>query len=66
MINEPSPATPPTPPAGNGWRTFGIVVITMAVTLGVGYWAVNAYLFPDAFKPVRLSEKEQRRLDEKL
>lgn len=66
MTNEPSPAIPPTSPAGNGWRTFGIVVITMAITLGVGYWAVNAYLFPAAFKPVQLSEKEQRRLDEKL
>ncbi|MDA3869938.1 MAG: arginine N-succinyltransferase [Gammaproteobacteria bacterium] len=66
MINEPSPATPTSPPAGYGWRTFGIVVITMAITLGVGYWAVNAYLFPAAFKPVQLNEKEQRRLDEKL
>ncbi|MDT8451825.1 MAG: arginine N-succinyltransferase [Gammaproteobacteria bacterium] len=66
MIKESSSAMPPTSPAGNGWRTFGIVVITMAVTLGVGYWAVNAYLFPDAFKPVQLSEKEQQRLDRKL
>ncbi len=66
MINEPSPTTPTSSPAGNGWRTFGIVVITMALTLGVGYWAVNAYLFPAAFKPVQLSEKEQQRLDGKL
>lgn len=50
----------------NGWRTFGIVVITMAVTLGIGYWLFTTYLFPAAFKPVQLNSKEQQRLDSKL
>lgn len=53
-------------PASNGWRTFGIVVITMAITLVVGYWAVTVYLFPSAFTPVELSLKEQQHLDKKL
>ena len=59
---NPTPATPPR----NGWRTFGIVVITIAITLGVGYWVFTTYLFPTSFTPVVLSEKEQQRLDQKL
>lgn len=56
----------PKGPVSNGWRTFGIVVITMAITLGVGYWVVTTYLFPTAFTPVELSQKEQQHLDQKL
>lgn len=52
--------------SGNGWRTFGIVVITMALTIGIGYWVVTAYLFPSSFTPVVLNEKDQQRLDNKL
>ena len=69
MTNEEQPpVSAPTPvvPSSNGWRTFGIVVITMTITLGVGYWLVNNYLFPSAFTPVELSQKEQHRLDKKL
>ena len=52
--------------ASNPWRTFGIIVITVAVTLGVSYWVFNAYLFPSAFTPVRLSAQGRQRLDRKL
>lgn len=60
----PSPA--PVNPTGNGWRTFGIVVITIAITVGVGYWLVSTYLFPTSFTPVVLNAKDQQRLDQKL
>lgn len=53
-------------PRGNPWRTFGIVVITMFVTLAVGYWVFTTYLFPTSFTPVTLSAKEQQKLDHKL
>jgi hypothetical protein len=53
-------------PAQNGWRTFGIVVITLFITVSVGYWVVSSYLFPTAFTPVLLNEKDQQRLDQKL
>jgi len=53
-------------PAQNGWRTFGIVVITVFITASVGYWLVTSYLFPTAFTPVVLNEKDQQRLDQKL
>lgn len=53
-------------PAHNGWRTFGIVVITVFITASVAYWLVTSYLFPTAFTPVLLSEKDQQLLDRKL
>ena len=56
----------PTPPAHNPWRTFGIIVITVAVTLGISYWLITANLFPSSFTPVRLNQTEQQRLDHKL
>lgn len=60
--DQPTPAITPR----NGWRTFGIVVITIVITLGVGYWAVKTYLFPTEFTPVTLNQKEQQRLEQKL
>jgi hypothetical protein len=64
----PQAAEPPAPAASrsNGWRTFGIVVITVALTAAVGYWVVTVYLFPAAFTPVHLNDREQQRLDEKI
>ncbi len=58
--------TPNPEPVQNGWRTFGIVVITVFITVSAGYWLVTSYLFPTSFTPVVLSEKEQQRLDQKL
>ncbi len=58
--------TPNPKPVQNGWRTFGIVVITIFITVSAGYWLVTSYLFPTSFTPVVLSEKEQQRLDHKL
>jgi hypothetical protein len=53
-------------PVQNGWRTFGIVVITIFITVSIGYWLVTSYLFPTAFTPVVLSAKDQQRLEQKL
>ena len=68
MNNEPPVINTPTnpEPTRNGWRTFGIVVITMFVTLSAGYWVVTQYLFPTSFTPVVLNEKDQQKLDHKL
>ena len=69
-MNEPSitPGAGPVPakPKSNGWRTFGIIVITIVVTIAIGYWLVTSYLFPDKFTPVVLNESEQQVLDKKL
>ncbi len=48
------------------WRTPLIVLLTILVTIAVGYWVVTRYLFPTEFTPVELSEREQQRLDQKL
>jgi hypothetical protein len=53
-------------PQGNGWRTFGIIVITIAITVAIGYWVVTVYLFPNSFDPVVLNKAEQQRLDQKI
>lgn len=68
MSNQPQELTTTTSqkPAQNGWRTFGIVVITVVITASIGYWVVTSYLFPTSFKPVVLSEKEQQQLDQKI
>ena len=60
----PDVASPVSP--HNGWRTFGILVITMAIALAVAYWLFTSYLFPSAFTPVELNVKEQQQLDQKL
>jgi hypothetical protein len=65
MTDQTAMTTPAKPPS-NPWRTFGIIVITVAVTLGIAYWVVTQYLFPSAFTPVTLSDKEQQRLNHKL
>jgi hypothetical protein len=68
MNNEQQAITtnPSKEPVQNGWRTFGIVVITIFITVSAGYWLVTSYLLPTSFTPVVLSEKEQQRLDQKL
>jgi hypothetical protein len=63
MTSEP---TPTAPNAANPWRTFGIIVISVVVTLAIAYWVVSAYLFPHAFTPVTLTHTEQQRLEQKL
>lgn len=60
------PVQAPTPAQKNGWRTFGIVMISVLVTLGIVYWVFTVYLFPASFRPVLLNEKEQQQLDAKL
>ena len=65
ITTTPNPGSSPRP-AQNGWRTFGIVVITVFITVSAGYWLVNSYLFPSSFTPVVLNEKDQQRLDQKL
>ena len=66
LSSDTSTLPPPDRQQHNGWRTFGIIVITMAVTLAVGYWAVTAWLFPTEFEPVVLNQEQQQTLDQKI
>ena len=49
----------------NGWKTFGIIVIVLAI-ITVVFFIIKDYLFPNAFKPVTLSAKETQSLNQKL
>ena len=47
-------------------KVFGIILVTIVVTIGVTLWVAKAYIFPSAFKPVVLTEKEEVQLTAKL
>jgi len=53
-------------PTRNPWRTFGIIIISVILTLVVAYVVARIYLFPSEFTPVTLNQGEQQRLDRKL
>ena len=59
--NGPNPGEPlrTKPAESNGWRTFGILVITVFFTTLFSYWLLAVYLFPTSFSPVKLDEGEQ-------
>jgi hypothetical protein len=47
-------------------KTVLLVVAIAMVTSLITVWAAMAYLFPKEFKPVSLSEREERSLEDKL
>jgi hypothetical protein len=42
------------------------VLLALLVAVAGTYWVLRTYIFPTEFDPVTLSEKDQRRLDDKL
>ena len=50
----------------SGMQVFGIVLLTIVLTIGLTYWALNSYLFAREFKTVKLNQKEEQVLDQKL
>ena len=54
-------------PGNRSWlKIFGIVVVACMVSTLVALAAVYLYLFPGPFKPVELSAKEEKLLEQKL
>ena len=47
-------------------KTALLVIVIAAVTSIITVWVAMAYLFPKEFKPVSLSDHEEKILDEKL
>lgn len=47
-------------------KVFGIILVTMIVTVLVTLWVAKAYIFPSDFKPVALTDKEEVALSAKL
>lgn len=44
----------------------GLMLLTIAISVGLTVWFLNYYLFPKRFEPVELSNKEQQTLQQKL
>jgi len=59
-------AQPPEKRGFSGLHVFGIVLLTIIVTAGIGYWWLSHYVFPDNFEPVTLNASEQNSLNSKL
>ncbi len=63
----PEPPAPPKPLSRlTGLQITGIVLASMIVTMVATLFLVKAWLFPAPFKPVRLSQAEEQRLETKL
>jgi hypothetical protein len=59
------------PNLGNGkkphrFRIAAIIFVTAILAAAATLWVAKAYLFPKAFKPVQLTAREQRVLDDKI
>lgn len=59
-------AQPPEKKGFSGLHVFGIVLLTIVATVGVGYWWLSHYVFPENFEPVTLNASEQNSLNSKL
>ena len=59
-------APPPEKKGFSGLHVFGIVLLTIVATVGVGYWWLSHYVFPENFEPVTLNASEQDSLNNKL
>lgn len=57
---------PPEEPKGNGWRTAFFILIAVIASVLITSAVIYTFLFPGEFKPVKLSEKEQLQLQQKL
>ena len=59
-------APPPAKKGFSGLQVFGIVLLTIVATAGIGYWWLSHYVFPDNFEPVTLNASEQDSLNSNL
>lgn len=47
-------------------QVFGIMLLTVLVTIGGTLWVAKTYIFPSQFEPVVLTSQEDQQLSEKL
>lgn len=50
----------------SGKQVLLFLLLAVLVTAGVTYWLIRTYVFAADFRPVELSQKEQKKLDSKL
>lgn len=67
MDNQlPEPQAPDKPTSFSWLKILGIVVLASIISTLVAVVVIKTYLFPDKFKPVTLSAKEEQALEVKL
>jgi len=47
-------------------KVFGLMLLTIIISVGLTVWLVSAYLFPKKFDPVTLNDREETVLTQKL
>lgn len=47
-------------------QVFGIMLVTVLITVGITLWVAKTYIFPSQFEPVVLTSQENQLLSEKL
>jgi hypothetical protein len=62
----PDPVTLKPAPRFGWFKLFLVVVAATCVATLISVWAVSTYLFPTEFKPVTLSAKEEKVLEQKI
>ena len=50
----------------SGKQVFLFIIVAILATILITFFVVRTYIFPSEFKPVSLSEKEERKLNDKL
>jgi hypothetical protein len=61
-----TPGDPQPQHRSSGAKLALIVLVTVLATVGVTLWVAKTYFFPSEFRPVQLSAREEKTLDEKL
>lgn len=65
-MNENTEQTPPPAKPRSAWKTLGLMLLTVAISVAIAVWVISAYLFPSEFEPVTLNQSEQQQLERKL
>ncbi|MCB1616889.1 MAG: hypothetical protein KDI30_12820 [Pseudomonadales bacterium] len=64
--NTESTASQPAVKPSSTLKTFFIILCSVLLSVLIVFASLKYFLFPDAFRPVNLSEKEQQQLEQKI
>lgn len=66
MTNAAAETQPTSRKGFSGLQVTLVVLVTIAITVFVGWWVIRTYIFPSQLEPVALSQSEQIELGRKL
>lgn len=64
-MNSETTQLPPASPSSI-WKTLGLILLTILLSVGISIWVMMTMLFPGDFTPVTLSQQEEQKLEQKL